>query len=135
MTANNYELARHLASWKRNVLRGWGSIGVVSVDIPDSTHKPLDLGETFSAEIVLDMNELSDTDVGLEVVFGIKENDEILGPVQVYEMQLKNSTPHLVTFTCDIPIDKPGVYNYVFRLFPKNDLLPHRQDFNLVKWI
>jgi hypothetical protein len=48
---------------------------------------------------------------------------------------LKSIDNHIVTFTCDIPIDQPGVYNYVFRLFPKNSLLPHRQDFNLVKWI
>lgn len=135
MVARNYELARHIASWKRNVLRGWESIEVVSVNIPDSTQKPLDLGDTFNAEIVLDMNELSGTDVGIEIVFGIKENDEIAEPVQVYEMKLKNTDEHLVTFTCDIPIDQPGVYNYVFRLFPKNSLLPHRQDFNLVKWI
>ncbi len=135
MVVRNYEMARHIASWKRNVLRGWESVEVVSINIPDSTQKPLDLGETFNAEIVLDMNELSGTDVGIEVVFGIKENDEIAEPVKVYEMKLKNIDKHLVTFTCDIPIDQPGVYNYVFRLFPKNSLLPHRQDFNLVKWI
>jgi hypothetical protein len=28
-----------------------------------------------------------------------------------------------------------GVYEYGFRIFPKNADLPHRQDFGLVKWI
>jgi glycogen phosphorylase/synthase len=131
----NYELARHIASWKRNVMRGWESIEVVSLQIPDSTVKPLVLGQTFQAEIVLDLNELSGTDVGIEVLFAKKENDEIEEPVFMQEMALKDSNQHYVTFNCDIPIDRPGVYNYVFRLFPKNPLLPHRQDFNLVKWI
>jgi len=30
---------------------------------------------------------------------------------------------------------KAGVYNYTFRLLPHNDLLPHQQDFPLVRWI
>ena len=66
MTARSFELARHIASWKRMLLRGWESIEVVSVVTPDSTQKPLDLGETFTAEIVLDMNELSGKDVGID---------------------------------------------------------------------
>ena len=135
MNVKNFEMARHLASWKRNVIRGWDSIEVVSLNIPDSTQKPLVLGETFRAEIVLDMNELSGTDLGVEVLFGIKENDEIAEPVRIYEMTLKSSEKNHVTYSCDIELDQPGVHNYVFRLFPKNSLLPHRQDFNLVKWI
>ncbi len=135
MNEKNFELARHLASWKRSVLRGWESIEVVSMNIPDSTLKPLNLGETLNAEIVLDMNELSPNDVGVEILFGVKENDEISEPTQIHEMDLVATEKHHVTFACEIPIDLPGVYNYTFRIFPKNPLLPHRQDFNLVKWI
>jgi hypothetical protein len=51
------------------------------------------------------------------------------------EMTLMKSEKNLVSFACDIPINQAGVYDYVFRLFPKSPLLPHRQDFNLVKWI
>jgi len=135
MTGKNYEMARHIASWKRKVLRGWESIEVVSVKIPDSNQKPLELGESFRAEIILDLNELSGTDVGIEVLFGKKVNDEVKEPSFIEEMNLIRTDKNIVSFACDIQINQAGVYDFVFRLFPKSALLPHRQDFNLVKWI
>ncbi len=135
MSGKNYETARHIASWKRKVMRGWESIEVVALTIPDSNVKPLSLGESFKAEIVLDLNELSGTDIGVEVLFGKKINDEVKEPSFKEEMSMVKSENSRVTFACDIPINQPGVYDFIFRLFPKNPLLPHRQDFNLVKWI
>jgi glycogen phosphorylase/synthase len=135
MAAKNYEMARHIASWKRKVMRGWESIEVVSLKTPDSNVKPLSLGESFKAEIVLDLNELSGTDIGVEVLFGKKINDEVKELFLTEEMVLQKSEKNLVSFSCEIQINQAGVYDYIFRLFPKNPLLPHRQDFNLVKWI
>jgi len=135
MAGKNYEMARHIASWKRKVMRGWESIEVVSVKIPDSNQKPLSLGESFKAEIILDLNELSGTDIGIEVLFGRKINDEVKEPSFKEEMTLMRSEKNIVSFACDIPINQAGVYDFVFRMFPKSPLLPHRQDFNLVTWI
>ena len=39
MAGKNYEMARHIASWKRKVMRGWESIEIVSVKTPDSNAK------------------------------------------------------------------------------------------------
>ncbi len=135
MAAKNYEMTRHIASWKRKVTQGWESIEVISVKTPDSNVKPLSLGESFKAEIVLDLNELSGTDIGIEVLFGKKINDEVKKPSFTEEMTLIRSEKNIVSFACDIPINQAGVYDFAFRLCPKNPLLPHRQDFNLVKWI
>ena len=135
VSGKNYEMARHIASWKRKVLRGWDNIEVISMKTPDSNQKPLSLGESFKAEIILDLNELSGTDIGIEVLFGKKVNDEVSEPSFIEEMTLLKSEKNIVVFTCDIPINQAGVYDFVFRVFPKSPLLPHRQDFNLVKWI
>jgi glycogen phosphorylase/synthase len=132
---NDYEKAREIASWKRNVMRGWDSIEVVSISFPDSTLKPMILGEPFRAELILDMNELSSEDVGIEILFGKKVNDVVNEPILVKEMEVFRSTGDIVTFACEVPIEEAGVYDFAFRLFPKNKLLAHRQDFNLVKWI
>ncbi|HNY03324.1 MAG TPA: alpha-glucan family phosphorylase, partial [Bacteroidales bacterium] len=134
MTAKNFEMARHIASWKRKVIRGWESIEVVSMDTPDSTVRPLSLGEPFRAEIVLDLNELSGTDIGVEVLFGRKVNDEVKELMYKEEMVMTRTEKNLVTFSCDIQIEHAGVYDFAFRMFPKNPLLPHRQDFGLVRW-
>lgn len=132
---NDYEKLRQLASWKRRVLRGWDSIEIVSVSMPDSTKKPLRLGENFVAEIVLNVNELSPADLGMEVLFGHKINDEVKKISSVEEMAVAGVDGNIVTYFIEIRTEQAGVYDFAFRLYPKHPLLPHRQDFNLVKWI
>jgi phosphorylase/glycogen(starch) synthase len=132
---NDFVLTHKLAAWKKKVLRGWDSIEVISVDFPDSSQKPLLLGETFEAQVVLDLNELSDADIGIEIVFGQKKDNEITEITLVYEMEVVKREHGRVTFECKIPADRAGVYDYAFRIFPKHELLPNRQDFYLLKWL
>jgi hypothetical protein len=39
------------------------------------------------------------------------------------------------TWSGIVQMQKPGVYEYGFRIFPKHPLLAHRQDFSLMKWV
>lgn len=133
--SNDFEQIRLLSSWKRRILRGWESIEVVKVNVPDSDRKPLRLGENFVAEIVLNVNELSSNDIGLEVLFGNKVDDEVKKISFIEEMMIAGVDGNIVTFFIEVPTLQAGVFDYAFRLFPKHPLLPHRQDFNLVKWI
>ncbi len=132
---DNFLMARNLASWKRKVLRSWDSIEIIKINLPDSTQKPLSLGENFKAEIVLNLNELSGVDLGIEVIFGQKVNDEVKKPLFTTEMTSEKAENGMVIFKCDIPASNAGVFDYAFRMYPKNTDLPHRQDFNLVKWL
>lgn len=133
--ANDFENVRLLSSWKRRILRGWESIEVVSITVPDSTKKALRLGENFVAEIVLNVNELSAGDIGLEVLFGNKVQDEVQKISFTEEMVVAGVNGSIVTFFIEIPTLQAGVFDYAFRLSPRHPLLPHRQDFNLVRWI
>jgi len=135
MFAKDYENVHILSAWKRKMTRGWDSIEVVSVNVPDSTKRPLRLGENFVAEIVLNVNELSAHSIGLEVLFGHKVNDEVKKLSSVEEMTVAGVNGSIITFFIEIPTLQAGVFDFAFRLFPKHPLLPHRQDFNLIKWI
>jgi hypothetical protein len=132
---DNYHLARKIASWKRKILNAWDDIEVISVNVPDSTASPLNQGGVFTAEVVLDLNELSAEDIGIEVIFGQKENDEVKEIILSKEMKMIGRSNGNVKYSCEIPMDKAGVYDYAFRMFPKSQLLPHRQAFALVRWI
>ena len=135
LDANGYERAKEIAAWKRKVLRVWEGIEVVSIKTPDSSQKPLDLGQSFKAEIVLNLDELTGEDIGIEVLFGTKVNDVVPEPTFIRELTLEHKKGNLAYYVCHIEIDRAGVYDYVFRLFPRNPMLPHRQDFPIVKWI
>ncbi len=133
--AGNYENAKKLAAWKKRMISGMENIDIVSVKIPDSTQRPLNLGENFQAEIIIDFNGLDPDDLGIEVLFGNKENDEINKIVYTERMQLVGVEDNKATFVCEIPASTSGVYDYAFRLFPSNPMLPHKMDFNLIRWI
>ena len=132
---NDYELVHTLAKWKKKVIRAWQNINVASMSVPDSTKSPLRLGQEFVAEIELYLNELSPEDIGVEVVFGQKEHDIVKQILFIEEMDVIETTVKTVKFSLRMPANRAGVYDYAFRIFPKNPLLPHRQDFNLIKWV
>jgi len=132
---NNYYRARKLAAWKRKLQDAWNNIVVAELYVPDSTVNPLKQGAKFKAEIKLIIPEISASDIGVEVLFGQKDNSEIKEIKGVEEMDLVKSSNDHVIFKCSIPLEKAGVHDYIFRIYAKNPDLPHRQDFNLVKWI
>ncbi|MGD0711383.1 MAG: alpha-glucan family phosphorylase [Bacteroidales bacterium] len=132
---NDYEMAKKISLWKKKMIRGWESIEVVSVNLPDSSKRQFKLGEKFHAEITLELNEIPSTDIGIEVIFGHKEMDEVKEIFYQKEMEMMKAEDHKVTYQIQIFITHTGVFDYAFRMYPKNPLLPHRQDFNLIRWI
>ncbi len=135
MQTNNFAMATEMANWKSRMIKAWDSIEVISVKVPDSTFNPLLMGEKFIAEIALDTNEISAENIGIEVLFGQKENDVVKKIIHKEEMKMVNVDGHFVTFKCQIPTDSAGVFDFAFRIFPKNKNLPHRQDLKILKWV
>jgi glycogen phosphorylase/synthase len=135
MRADEYQLARRISAWKNKVIRSWDNIEVISINIPDSSAKPLLLGEKFIAEVELNLHNLTESDIGLEVLFGQKVFDEVKEIMFIEEMYFAEKKKGTVVYRCEIPVSRAGVYDYSIRIFPKSELLVHRQDFTLVKWI
>ena len=74
-------------------------------------------------------------DVGIELLVADKDNDVISKLVRVEQLSLVDSGEGWARYYISLPIGKAGVFNYTFRIFPTNAMLPHRQDLPLVKWI
>lgn len=132
---DHFMLARELSHWKSQVIRAWDSIEVRSKRIMSNSGKTLRLGEPFRAEIELDLNEMKESDIGVEIVFVQKSFEGEQEVVSVYEMTKSKGGKDSVSFQCEIPVKRIGLFNYAFRMFPKNKHLPHRQDFGLIKWL
>lgn len=134
MLADNCARSRELARWKSKVNRSWDSIELESLNLMNTADNSLLLGEKFNAELVIDLNELGESDFGVEVVFIQKNFEGEESVVSVYEMDVVKKEDDKVTFRCEVPAKRVGIYNYAFRMFPKHELLAHRQDLKLVKW-
>jgi hypothetical protein len=117
------------------MMRFWDDIEVVNMRHPESMQAPFKQGDFFEAEIVLNTGELTAEEIGIEVLFGRKNNGAVEKILHKANMDCEVLDNYNVKFTCKVPISNAGVYDFVFRLYPKHDLLPHRQDLRLVRWL
>ena len=135
LNADNYSKAKEIAAWKQKIAEGWDRIQVLSVEIPEKLlHNP-QVGEMYNINILIDIDGINDKGIGIELVatkLG-KNNVDIL--YDVNELKLVKTEGSKMFFTIDYQLNKAGSFKYGFRMFPKNEDLPHRQDFCFVRWI
>ncbi|MDO9152449.1 MAG: alpha-glucan family phosphorylase [Paludibacter sp.] len=135
LKANNFEKAKEIAAWKEKIALGWDKIEVVNVDIPEKfIHNP-QVGEDYDLNIVIDTKELNDRSIGVEFVITKldKYNKDSLYDIE--ELNLVKSEGTKMYYNIDYKLTLAGTFKYGFRMFPKNEDLPHRQDFCFVRWI
>ncbi len=135
MKENHYQNTQKLALWKQKVKQSWNKIGIVSISIPDPKKGPIAFGKYFTAEIVLDMDGISVEDVEIEVIMGKKEEGDLNKILLKRPLEVKEVAGRKVTFGCSFPVSYSGKINYAFRMTPKNEMLAHKMDFPLVKWM
>ncbi len=134
-TEQHFSKARELAAWKEKVLQAWDKISVLSLIVPDSVKGPVAYGKHFVAEIKLSAPGLTADDLGIEIIMGNRTNGNIEKIIYKQPLQAKQKENDIICFTCNFPLAHSGIMDYAFRLFPKHELLVHRMDFPLVKWI
>jgi len=142
MRANDYEMAKEMASWKKRVSRAWQGIEAVSVDFPLTSGAYIS-GEKYTGLITLDLKELDYKQVGVELLVTdiipanslVNQDDSAVKIVSATELELVKHEHNLAYYRVEFTPPKPGLFNYGLRVFPKHKNLPHRQDFAYVKWI
>lgn len=134
--ADDFALAKELASWKKKIYRGWDSIEVVSLSYPDISKENIILAKKYTSEVVLDLNELSPDDIGVELVIArYDQEDNRLKIFFKQEYELYKTENRFAYYRIEITPTKPGVFEFGARIFPKHPNLPNRQDLNYVRWI
>ena len=109
----------------------WDGIHVVSKD--DSALNNIETGVPCTIKYVVDEQGL-DNAVGLELVIIKNQNDtESVYDVKPFEM--KGHEGNNYTFECSFEPDVAGSFKVAVRMYPKNENLPHRQDFCYVKYL
>jgi len=133
--ADQFAPAKSLVEWKTKVQNAWENISLDTLIVPDADNKPLEFGKHFTSEITLNIPGLEPTDIGAEIIMGNKSNGDVKKIAFKSELKLVTSENGKAKFKCEFPLEHTGVYDYAFRIFPKNSLLRYRMDFPLVKWI
>ena len=131
---NGYQLAKEIALWKEAVAERWDAINVVSINkSEDIINTGIEAGKKYNIEVVVDEAGLDDA-IGVELVTLVTDKEGEDHIYQVTPFELKGRDGNKYTFVCSHTIDNAGSFKVCYRLFPKSDKLPHRQDFCYVKW-
>ena len=85
-------------------------------------------------KVTLDVAGLRAEDVGVELVVAQKKDDKFK-VINTEEFKVMSVEGNKATYELEVASEIPGALQLAIRIFPKNALLPHRQDFALVKWL
>ena len=134
LLANNNELAKKIATWKEAVAERWDGIHVVSKET-SFLENGGETGMKYTIRYVIDEQGLDDA-IGLELVSLKSEHSDSDREVySTHQFKMVKREGNLFTFEAEIEPSNAGTYRTCVRMYPKNDLLPHRQDFAYVKWL
>lgn len=134
LLANNNELAKKISLWKEAVAERWDGIHVVSKET-SFLENGGETGMKYKITYVIDEQGLDDA-VGLELVsLNNEQSDSEREVYSTHQFKMVKREGNLFTFEAEIEPSKAGTYRSCVRMYPKNDLLPHRQDFSYVKWL
>ena len=134
LAANDNAKAKEIAAWKEQVAEKWDQIQVVSADKCDALiNGSIESGVDYTIRIVIDEKGLNDA-IGVELVTLHTDKDGKDHVYSVEPLKVVKKEGDLYTFEVVHSINNAGSFKVAYRMFPKNDDLPHRQDFCYVKW-
>ena len=134
LSANNNAVAREIALWKEAVAERWDAVRVVSAEKCEAlVAGHIEAGTKYDINLVVDEAGL-DNAIGVELVTlkTDKKGEDHIYSVEPLEVIKREG--NLYTFHVTHTINNAGAFKVSYRIYPKNDLLPHRQDFCYVKW-
>ena len=134
LSADGARLAREIAAWKQMMLVEWSNLKVVFSKEPEASYV-LSQDNMLKSEVVLDLGRIKPEDIGVEVLFTTQDAKGEQHIQDVEELKLVSYENGIATFRTEVLPEHTGMYQVAKRIFPKNPLLPHRQDFPLVKWL
>jgi len=135
LVSNNYVLAREIAAWKRKVSAAWDSVRVLESQRVRVDKESMVLGEKYHFEVKLDVATLSPEEIGVELVVAKQMvGSQAPDVTSVEQLNLVKTEGTHATYALDIAPNRTGAFDLALRVYPKNEKLPYRMDFALVKW-
>lgn len=135
LASNNYAEARSIAAWKEQVALRWDDIQVVKTEYSDDiVQGHLVSDKEFTVKHIIDEKGLDDA-IGVDCVIlttNPANSEDVI--YKVLPMEMVSHDNNLHTFELHSSIDLAGAFKVAYRMYPKHDAAPHRQDMSYVKW-
>ncbi len=135
MAKNNFQWAKEMAEWKFRVSSVWNKIEIKRMETANGDKSAMKIGKEYPFRVEVDLKGLSCNEVGLELVITQPENEHPSKIFETHNFEVEECNGNRCCFKLNFRPLHPGSFNYGLRLYPKNEGLPHRQDFKYVKWL
>lgn len=135
LVADDFAKARDIAFWKKTLRREWPRIEILSFTKPDNVRQSLALGKEYVCELKVNIGDLNPEDIGVEILIADQNAKGEYRIRDIFPFHLESFDDGIALYKAQIIPDFTGMYQVAGRMFAKNAALPHRQDFELVRWL
>jgi phosphorylase/glycogen(starch) synthase len=136
LRANNNENVKVLIRWREHVLAAWHEIECVGVDYTRNEKSTYSVGDRLECRLDVRLGDLRPQDVKIELVFVSPEEHGKRARLEFKEPFLFEAEHNgIYTFVASKMAQRIGMWDCAVRVIPSHALLPHDQDFNIVRWI
>lgn len=135
LTENAFSVAKEIVAWKENMVQHWDEIEVTKIELPMTNLQNLNVGEKLKVAVELDTKNLNDNGIGVELVVVRTSTHNNNKLYEVEPLKLVKVDGSHMRFELAYLLDYAGGMKFGLRMYPKNDLLPHRMDFAYVRWL
>jgi len=128
-----YAGAREIAAWKAKVRAAWDKIAIRR---HDHASRRIHFGESIKVEVAVNLNGLAPSDIVVELLLGKPgQGDE--DRIRSYHLDhvgpLAHGPEHL--FTLALTPELCGKLDYRIRAYPHHELLTHRFEMGMMRWL
>jgi starch phosphorylase len=133
--ADDFTVARELASWTGKVRGAWSGVAVDQVDTLDISDNP-QIGDRIRVRAIVTLDGLDTVDVSVQVVHGRALDSDELRETSILELApvaaVGDPAGSQHEFAGDLEIDRSGSFGYTVRVLPKNGALASQSELGLI---
>lgn len=135
LKADDCAIAKEIAFWKKNIRRSWSHIELKKYERLDDDKDQVMLGKERTVSMELFLGDVDPKYIGVEMVWTEQDKNGRYNVKGCQTFELESSSEGIAKYVCHLVPNTTGAFFVTVRVFAKNDLLPHRQDIDLVRWL
>ena len=136
LVADDFREAREIAFWKRCVSKLWDdNVFILEARTLDVGKEAIVTGHVYKTQAVVSLGHLTSDDIGVELV--IMRQQAANNEMKFFEsqpMHMLKVENNIGYYELELEPNMTGSYDVAVRVYAKNEKLPNRMDFALVKW-
>ncbi len=135
LEASHWQKCKELTSWKEKVKGHWNSIKVVNIETNGSS-KNIYVGQNLPIEAEIDLGGLNHDDVEVQIYYGPMENrnNPEFNLAKMSTSEKKKTDSGSYKYSGSIVCKESGHQGYTIRILPKNGMLIHPFELDVIYW-